>query len=252
MASNLAEWILAASGFQFWFHRCRFFCSFLVLFPTFLRNITGIEGPFCRNATPPYHGNKTLWRGYGLISLGWGWHWVPLDFHENIVGVAVYVDLLCRSPELWKAWRRTFSGWAEFAESLEMSSVKGLKWMDFVTVTYGNPINYRFGGILLPTKASEPIILWRFLSLAWKGQNHWTENSTSLHFWYWEIGTSLLDPATSATCQAFWEVWIPCPRRTTQHSHDGDAREMKQQTVSALFVVCDRPRLKETRKFKCF
>jgi len=55
----------------------------------------------------------------------------------------------------------------EFAESLEMSSVKGLKWMDFVTVTYGNPINYRFGGILLPTKASEPIILWRFY--------HWRE-----------------------------------------------------------------------------
>lgn len=27
-------------------------------------------------------------------------------------------------------------------------------------------------------------------SLAWKGQNHWTENSTSLHFWYWDF-TSL-------------------------------------------------------------
>ena len=136
----------------------------------------------------------------------------------------------------------------ELAESPEMSSVKGLKWMDFVTVTYGNPINYRFGGILLPTKASEPIILWRFY--------HWREKVKIIGLRIplrsiSGIGTSLLHPATSATCQAFWEVWIPCPRRTTQHSHDGDAREMKQQTISALFVVCDGPRLKETRKFKC-
>lgn len=30
------------------------------------------------------------------------------------------------------------------------------------------------------------------LSLAWKGQNHWTENSTSLHFWYLGLHFSTL------------------------------------------------------------